>query len=81
MRENLKRYISRIKIRTIRTFHTILGFQNKKSVQSVHFGHPCNYHKHQTFPKLHFSDFNQLKKKPVGYFHEKFGAFMEKKII
>ena len=27
-------------IRTIRTFRTILGLQNKKSVQSVHFGHP-----------------------------------------
>ena len=42
MRENLKRDISRIKIRTIRTFHTILGLQNKKSVQSVHFGHPAS---------------------------------------
>ena len=36
-----KRCISRIKIRTIRTFRTILGLQNKKSVQSVHFGHPA----------------------------------------
>jgi len=41
------RCISRIKIRTIRTIWkkirticTILGLQNKKSVQSVHFGHP-----------------------------------------
>ena len=51
MSENLKngafpgyKYVQSVqfekKIRTIRTFRTILGLQNKKSVQSVHFGHP-----------------------------------------
>ena len=43
MSENKKtRCISKIKIRTIRTFRTISGLQNKKSIQSVHFGHPVN---------------------------------------
>ena len=27
-------------LKKIRTIRTILGLQNKKSVQSVHFGHP-----------------------------------------
>ena len=52
------RCISRIKIRTIRT---ILGLQNKKSVQSVHFGHPAVHMNPFTeLPKILFKEFGGI---------------------